>query len=135
MFGMSSKGGGMAQAFPDVCKTPAPPAAPIPFPYPNMAMLNQAKKESKKVKVKNKGAVTMGSKVGSSSGDEPGLAGGLVSSKKRGEAKPKKGSSKVKVEGKAAVFQLCIFGHNGSNANMPVGCHTTPSQTKVTILY
>ena len=29
-------------AFPDVCKVPAPPAPPVPTPFPNFAMLNQA---------------------------------------------------------------------------------------------
>ena len=28
--------GGMSMVFPDVCKTPAPPAPPIPIPYPNI---------------------------------------------------------------------------------------------------
>ena len=35
--GFAHKGsGGMSMVFPDVCKTPAPPAPPIPIPYPNM---------------------------------------------------------------------------------------------------
>jgi hypothetical protein len=29
---------GMSMAFPDVCLTPAPPAPPMPIPYPNIAM-------------------------------------------------------------------------------------------------
>ena len=33
---------GIAFAFPDVCNTPAPPSAPIPIPYPNIAMLSDA---------------------------------------------------------------------------------------------
>ena len=28
---------GITTAFPDVCKTPAPPAPPDPIPYPNIA--------------------------------------------------------------------------------------------------
>ena len=36
--GIAHKGsGGLSIAFPDVCKTPAPPAPPIPIPYPNIA--------------------------------------------------------------------------------------------------
>ena len=35
--GVVHKGsGGMSTVFPDVCKTPAPPAPPIPIPYPNI---------------------------------------------------------------------------------------------------
>ena len=133
MFGISTKGGGMSQAMPDVCKTPAPPAGPIPIPYPNMAMLNQATGESKKVKIANMGVVTMGSSISATSGDEAGSAGGLVSSQNKGPAKPKKGSAKVKAEGQAVIFQTCTFGHNGNNANAPAGVHSTPSQTKVTV--
>ena len=35
--GIVHKGsGGMSMVLPDVCKTPAPPAPPIPIPYPNI---------------------------------------------------------------------------------------------------
>lgn len=134
MFGVSTKGGGMSQGMPDVCKTPAPPApSPVPMPYPNMAMLNQAMMESKKVKVMNMGVVTMGSNISMTSGDEAGVAGGVMSSQIKGPAKPKKGSMKVKAEGQAVIFQTCMFGQNGNNANVPAGMHSTPSQTKVTV--
>jgi len=43
MFPASTKGGGQLFAFPDVCKVPAPPAPPIPTPFPNIGMLNMAK--------------------------------------------------------------------------------------------
>ena len=33
-----TKQAGQCLAMPDVCKTPAPPAPPIPTPYPNIAM-------------------------------------------------------------------------------------------------
>ena len=134
MFGVSTKGGGMSMGMPDVCKTPAPPVpSPIPIPYPNMAMLNMATKESKKVKISGMGAVTMGSSISMTSGDEAGVAGGLISSKIKGPAKPKKGSTKVKAEGKAVIFQTCMFGQNGNNANSPAGVHAAPSQVKVTV--
>ena len=134
MFGVSTKGGGQCQGGPDVCKTPAPPApSPVPIPYPNMAMLNQAMMESKKVKVSNMGVVTMGSNISMTSGDEAGVAGGVMSSQMKGPAKPKKGSTKVKAEGQAVIFQTCTFGQNGNNANVPAGVHSAPSQTKVTV--
>ena len=134
MFGVSTKGGGMSQGGPDVCKTPAPPApSPVPVPYPNMAMLNQAMMESKKVKVANMGVVTMGSSISMTSGDEAGVAGGVISSQMKGPAKPKKGSTKVKVEGQAVIFQTCTFGQNGNNANVPAGVQSAPSQTQVTV--
>ncbi len=134
MFGISTKGGGMSQGIPDVCKTPAPPApSPVPVPYPNMAMLIQAMMESKKVKVSNMGVVTMSSSISMTSGDEAGVAGGVTSSQIKGPAKPKNGSTKVKAEGKAVIFQTCMFGQNGNNANVPVGMQTLPSQIKVTV--
>ena len=43
MFPATTNAGGMCMGFPDVCKTPIPPAGPVPIPYPNMAMVNQAK--------------------------------------------------------------------------------------------
>lgn len=131
MFGVSTKAGGLSQAMPDVCKTPAPPAGPIPIPYPNMAMLNQASGESKKVKISNMGVVTMGSSIPSTTGDEAGSAGGVISSQNKGPAKPKKGSTKVKAEGQAIIYQTCMFGQNGNNANAPAGVQAAPSQTTV----
>ena len=41
---------GMSIAFPDVCKTPAPPAPPIPIPYPNIAQSSDAADEASNVK-------------------------------------------------------------------------------------
>ena len=121
----------MTMAMPDVCKTPMPPGAPVPIPYPNMAMLAQGTGTAKKVKIMNSPAFHMKSKVPMSSGDEPGVAGGVISGKFKGPCKPKKGSGKVKIEGQPAIFLTCIFGHNGNNANMPAGVHSVPSQVKV----
>ena len=41
MFPASTNGGGQCFAFPDTCKTPTP-GGPVPIPYPNIAMVNQA---------------------------------------------------------------------------------------------
>ena len=35
--------GGTTIAFPDVCKTPAPPAGPVPIPYPNTSSPSRPK--------------------------------------------------------------------------------------------
>lgn len=134
MFPASSNGGGQCAGFPDVCKTPSP-AGPIPIPYPNIAMLTQAKGSScsSKVKIINKKAATTKTEISMSSGDEAGSAGGgVVSSKFKGPAKFKKGSSKVKVEGSPMVHLTSAVGLNGgSNANCPAGVQVAPSQTKV----
>jgi superfamily II DNA helicase RecQ len=44
IFPASTKGGGVCFAFPDVCLTPAPPAPPIPIPYPNIGQVSSASK-------------------------------------------------------------------------------------------
>jgi Domain of unknown function (DUF4150) len=136
MFPISTDGGGQCACFPDVCKTPSP-GGPIPIPYPNMAMLTQAKGDtvSSKVKVMGKKVATVATEISMSSGDEPGSVGGVVSNKFKGPAKFKKGSSKVKVEGNEAVYHTSMIGQNGvSNANNPAGTQVAPSQMKVTVM-
>ena len=131
----STSAAGMCMAFPDVCKTPAPPLpSPVPIPYPNMGMLNMATNTSMKVKICSKEAVTLKSKIPSSSGDEAGVAGGVVSGMNMGEVKFTMGSTKVKIEGQPAIRATSPSSHNGSNANMPAGMQTVPSQFKVMIL-
>ncbi|HJZ85615.1 MAG TPA: DUF4150 domain-containing protein [Polyangia bacterium] len=133
IFPASTDGGGQSFAFPDVCKTPAPPGPPLPLPYPNIAMLTDSSETSSKVKICNKKAVHKSSEVTRTSADEPGVAGGVVSSKDMGETKWKQGSSKVKIEGKDAVHLVCAAGHNGTNSNAPGGVQVAPSQTKVIV--
>ena len=125
--------GGTCNAFPDTCKTPAPPGPPVPVPYPNMGMFTQANRAtcSMKVKVLNQNVVTVNSQIPMTSGDEAGSAGGVVSGIIKGPAKASRGSMKVKVEGLAVVFQTCTIGQNGVSANAPMGVQDSPSQTKV----
>jgi len=138
MFPATTNGGGQAMGFPDVCKTPAPPApSPIPLPYPNIAMMNQAKGGtcSSKVKILNKKVCTVKTEISMSSGDEPGVAGGVISSKFKGPAKFKMGYGKVKIEGSDIVRLTSTLGMNGvSNANVPAGTQIAPSQTKVIVM-
>ena len=81
MFPVSTTMNGNCLAVPDTCKTPAPPAPPVPTPYPNMGMLMQATPPtcSKKVKVIAMPVVLLGTKIPMSSGDDAGVAGGVVS--------------------------------------------------------
>jgi len=137
MMPASTNGDGQCFAFPDVCKTPTPPGAPVPIPYPNIAMLNQASggTVSSKVKIMGKKAATQDTEITMSSGDEAGSVGGVVSNKIKGSAKFKQGSSKVKIEGKGAAYLGAMVGQNdGSNSNMPAGHQVAPSQTKVTVM-
>ncbi len=133
IFPASTKGGGQCFAFPDVCLTPAPPAPPIPVPYPNFGMVNQTKKTASKVKFAGKEVVTKKSEMPRSTGDEPGLNKGVVSATVMNKVIFRKGSSKVIVEGQACVHFTQMTAQNGSNANMPAGAQIVPSQTKVII--
>ncbi|HUA65085.1 MAG TPA: DUF4150 domain-containing protein [Alphaproteobacteria bacterium] len=131
----STNGGGQCFAFPDVCKTPTP-GGPVPIPYPNIAMLNQASGGtcSSKVKICGNKAVTQDTEITMSSGDEAGSVGGVVSNKIKGSAKFTQGSSKVKIEGKGAAYLGAMVAQNdGSNANNPAGHQVAPSQVKVIV--
>lgn len=132
MMPASTKKGGMAMSFPDVCKTPAAPS-PIPLPYPNMGQLNSSDKTAKKVLMSNKETVVENSKIPRSNGDEAGTLKGVVSNTNMDKITFKKYSSKVFAQGKKVVHVTAMTAHNGSNANMPAGCHTVPSQTKVLV--
>lgn len=60
--------------YPDVCKTPAPPAPFVPVPYPSSAPPIGGAKKSRKTKVTGKSV----SKFNPNSGDEAGTQKGLV---------------------------------------------------------
>ena len=133
MFPGSSKAAGQCFAIPDTCLTPAPPAPPVPVPYPNTGMVNQAKKTSTKVKFVGKEVVTLKSEIAKSMGDEAGTNKGVVSHMNMDKILFKKGSSKVKVEGQPCIYLTSMCGHNGANANMPAGNQVAPSQNKVLV--
>lgn len=114
--GIAHKGSnGMSIAFPDVCKTPAPPAGPIPIPYPNIGMASDTAKGPKKVKTDGKMPATKGANYSKSSGDEAGSAGGVASSVNRNKCEFMLHSFDVKFEGK----NVCRMGdplfHNKKN--------------------
>ena len=117
----------------DVCKTPAPPApVPPPIPYPNMASCGSASGCADKVKICGSSAITTASDIPMSSGDEPGVAGGMVSNVFKQKCSFPQGSSKVKAEGSPVVCVTKMTKHNGSNANT-VGLQAVPCQAKVLV--
>ena len=114
--GIAHKGsGGMSMAFPDVCKTPAPPAGPIPIPYPNIAQASDTSGGPTKVTTDGEMPMVKGAKYSKSSGDEAGSVGGVVSNVNKGEAEFMMYSFDVKFEGK----NVCRLGdplfHNKKN--------------------
>jgi hypothetical protein len=132
IFPASSKEGGMALGFPDVCKTPIL-GVPVPIPYPNIGQLSNADDTVDKVLVQNKETVVESSKISQSMGDEAGVQMGIISNKQMEEINFEGHSSKVKAAGKKVVYHTAMTAHNYSNANMPVGIQISPSQTKVII--
>ncbi|MCB9933618.1 MAG: DUF4150 domain-containing protein [Planctomycetes bacterium] len=134
MFPASTKMSGTCLGVPDVCKVPAPPAPPIPTPFPNTGMVMQASSGvSTKIKIENQPAILVNTKIPMSTGDEPGTLGGMISNKFKGEVIFKKGSMKVKFEGKGVCHITSITSHNGTNANMPAGAQIAPSQVMVLV--
>ena len=136
MFPASTKAGGTCLAFPDVCKVPAPPAPPIPTPFPNTGMLNQANGGTctKKVKILNQPVITKASEITRTMGDEAGTLKGVSSGTNMDKAIFKQGVTKVKIEGNDAINQLKPTAQNGSSANAPAGSILAPSQSKVIIV-
>lgn len=107
---------GVTIAFPDVCKTPAPPAPFVPIPYPNIAKSSDTAKGTKKVKCDGNPVCVKGSNFSMSTGDEAGSAGGgMVSSKIKGKAEFLMHSFDVKFEGKNVCRAFDIMLHNDKN--------------------
>jgi len=106
---------GTTVVFPDVCKTPTP-AGPVPLPYPNVAKSSNSAKTAKKVKADGKPVCVKSSNFSTSTGDEPGTAGGgVVSNKTRGKAEFVNYSFDVKVEGKNVPRAMDLMLHNDKN--------------------
>ena len=67
---------GTVEPLPDVCKTPSPPAGPVPIPYPNTARSSDASSGSKTVKTEGKMVPAKEENFEKSSGDESGTSDG-----------------------------------------------------------
>lgn len=106
---------GICMGFPDVCKTPAPPAPPIPIPYPNIAMSSDTAQGSSKVKCDGNPVMLKDSNFKMSTGDEAGSIGGIMSSKIKGKAEFQMYSFDVKFEGKNVPRLLDIMLLNDKN--------------------
>ena len=95
---------GQALAFPNVCLTPVPSAPSVPIPYPSIADLSSAEDVSENVTVGGKGVIlSTQSSVASTSGDEAGTDGGLVSLTNGGACQFPQGSGSVQINGKPVV--------------------------------
>jgi len=107
---------GVTLAVPDVCLTPAPPAPPVPIPYPNIAKSSDTDKGTKKVKCDGNPICTKDSNFSTSTGDEAGTAGGgVVSNKTKGKAEFVNFSFDVKAEGNNVARAMDMMLHNDKN--------------------
>jgi hypothetical protein len=106
---------GVSIAFPDVCKTPAPPAPFVPIPYPNIAKSSDTAQGTKKVKCDGESTCVKDSNFSMSTGDEAGSIGGMVSSKIKGKAEFVNFSFDVKFEGKNVARAFDLMLHNDKN--------------------
>ena len=100
---------------PDVCKTPSP-GGPVPIPYPNIAMSMDLMKGTTTVKADGGMMCAIdGSEFFKSTGDEPGVAGGVASSTFIKEATWITYSFDVKLQGKGACRLTDKMFHNHQN--------------------
>lgn len=107
---------GITNAFPDVCKTPAPPSpSPIPIPYPNIAMSQQTAQGTTTVKMDGNPICTKDANFSMSTGDEAGSLFGIASNKIKGKAEFVNFSFDVKADGKNVTRALDLMLHNDKN--------------------
>lgn len=123
--------GGMCMGFPDTCLVPAPPAPPIPTPFPNIAVPMMADPVTAVVFIVGMPALFLDSEIPLSNGDEGGLAGGVVSGQIMGPCKAMLGSMAVMLEGIPAIRLSAPTMQNEDNAP---GIISVPSQPTVMVL-
>jgi Domain of unknown function (DUF4150) len=107
--------GGVTIAFPDLCKTPAPPAPPIPIPYPNIAKSQDTAQGTKKITCDGNPVCIKDSNFSTSNGDEAGSLMGVASNKTQGKAEFVNFSFDVQFEGKNVPRALDLMLHNDKN--------------------
>jgi uncharacterized Zn-binding protein involved in type VI secretion len=106
---------GVSIGFPDVCLTPAPPAPPIPIPYPNVAQSSDTASGSSTVKCDGNPVCLKDSNFSTSTGDEAGANGGVASGKTKGKAEFVNVSFDVKFDGKGVARAFDPMLHNDKN--------------------
>lgn len=122
---------GQCMAMPDVCKVPAPPAPPIPTPFPNLGMPMMGNPTTLKVFIGGMPALHKSSQIPVTNGDEAGVVGGVMSNSIVGPVQFVLGSMTVKLEGNPAVRLSDPTKQNNGNA---IGAVLAPSQPTVMIM-
>jgi carboxyl-terminal processing protease len=124
MLPASNKGVGMNMGFPDVCLTPAVPA-PVPIPYPNMAMNAMAAPFCPTIFFTCMPALNMGSIIPMTLGMQPGVANPLYMQM----GMYTMGNPVVLAMALPAITLTCPT--TGNAMNNPVGAVLVPSVTNV----
>jgi 2',3'-cyclic-nucleotide 2'-phosphodiesterase (5'-nucleotidase family) len=114
------KSGGQSPVFPDVCKTPSP-AGPVPVPYPNIAKTSSASQTATTVKADGEKIMLKKSVLQTSTGDEAGSVGGVVSNCTKGKAQFILYSFDVKAEGQNVPRNTDMMKQNGGSSFNAVG--------------
>jgi hypothetical protein len=107
--------GGLSIVFPDVCKTPTPGGL-VPIPYPNIGKAADTSQGPATVKIDGCMPMVKGAIYATTSGDEAGTGGGVMSSTVKAPAEFMTYSFDVQFEGR----NVCRLGdsllHNQKNA-------------------
>lgn len=127
--------GGVNSGFPDTCNTPAAAGAPVPIPYPNIALGPTSNPATAALKVLAVGtpSLNMFTTGTISNGDEAGVMMGVASAMIMGPNKYLLGSLKVFKGGAPAQRLTSLGAQNGFSPNVP-GVTLAPSQVKVLVL-
>jgi len=123
--------GGQDVGGPDVCLTPAPPAPPVPTPYPNMAMGPMGVPAVVKVMFMYAPAHNLATVVPLTNGDNAGLATGVASATVMGPSRHMTGAFTILLGGMPASRLTSVSMQNSTNCP---GARLVPSQTKVVLL-
>lgn len=124
---------GMNTAFPDVCETPAAAGIPIPTPYPNISMTEEAVPAAYTVLIDGAPALNMSSTPVISQGDDAGLELGVVSFMIMGPTRHLLAAETCLIEGMPATRLTDMTGQNGEIPNA-VGATVVPCQETVICL-
>jgi Domain of unknown function (DUF4150) len=114
------KSNGQSPVFPDVCKTPSP-GGPVPVPYPNVAKSSDASQTATTVMADGEKIMLKSSVFSTSTGDEAGSVGGVVSNVTKGKAQFILYSFDVKAEGQNVPRNTDMMKQNGGSAFNAVG--------------
>jgi hypothetical protein len=121
---------GMDLGFPDVCLTPAVPA-PIPIPYPNIAMGPTAIPNVVNIFIMAMSVHNLGTTTPLTNGDNAGLATGVASGTVMGPSRHLTGAFTVLFGGMPATRLTSMSLQNSTNVP---GCRIVPSQPVVLLL-